>query len=121
MKKIIASGSVLLGVLAIVAGATTAFYSDVERSNGNTLAAGIIDLTVDNESYYNGALSELTTWTVPVDLDTSGKLFFNFTDLKPDDEGEDTISLHVGTNDAYLCMDLTLTTDDDRSSNDPEL
>ena len=48
-------------------------------------------------------------------------VFFDFDDLKPDDEGEDTISIHDGTNDAYVCMDLTLTSDDDLSSNEPEL
>jgi hypothetical protein len=51
----------------------------------------------------------------------AGKLLINFKDLKPDDEGEDTISLHVESNDAWLCMDMSLTTDDDISSNEPEL
>lgn len=46
--------------------------------------------------------------------------FFNFDDVKPDDEGEDTISLHV-QNEAWMCMDVTLTSNDDNSSNEPEL
>ena len=41
--------------------------------------------------------------------------------MKPDDEGEDTISLHVETNDAYACMDVSLTSNDDISSVEPEL
>ncbi|MDO8486274.1 MAG: SipW-dependent-type signal peptide-containing protein [Candidatus Staskawiczbacteria bacterium] len=121
MKKIIVSTGILIAVAALFTGVTIAYFSDTELSAGNTFAAGAIDLTVDNESYYNGALSESTTWTVPQNLDDTGLLFFNFTDLKPDDEGEDTISLHVNNNDAYLCMDLALTSDDDRSSNEPEL
>jgi hypothetical protein len=56
----------------------------------------------------------------PSDLD-DGLLFFNFRDLKPDDEGEDTISLHVNTNDAYACLDISLTSNDDISSMEPEL
>jgi len=121
MKKLIISTSTLLAVVAIVIGATTAFYGDVETSSGNTFAAGAIDLTVDNTSYYNRVLNEATTWLIPDDLDESGRLFFNFVDLKPDDEGEDTISLHVNNNDAYVCLDMTLTSDNDISSNEPEL
>jgi hypothetical protein len=96
-----------------------AYLSDTETALGNTFVAGTIDLKVDNESYYNGAISEGTTFG-PSDLG-DGKLFINFTDLKPDDEGEDTISLTVNDNDAWLCMDMALTSDDDKSSNEPEL
>ncbi len=106
-------------IITIVVGVTVAFLSDTETSAGNTFAAGDIDLKIDNKSYYNGEISEATTWLLD-DLD-NGRLFFNFRDLKPDDEGEDTISLHVGTNDAYACMDVTLTSNDDISSNEPEL
>src|SRR3989344_4038027 len=59
-----------------------------------------------------------TTSFKPSNLD--GLLFFNFRDLKPDDEGEDTISIDV-QNDAWMCMDLTLTSNDDVSSTEPEL
>ncbi|MBI2024443.1 hypothetical protein HYT00_03600 [Candidatus Giovannonibacteria bacterium] len=120
MKKIITSLSVIVAVSAIAIGATSAFLSDTETSSGNTFAAGAIDLKIDNESYYNRVLNAATTWLIPDDL-VNGRLFFNFTDLKPDDEGEDTISLHVNDNDAYLCMDMTLTSNDDESSNEPEL
>ncbi|OGF89180.1 hypothetical protein A3I27_02075 [Candidatus Giovannonibacteria bacterium RIFCSPLOWO2_02_FULL_43_11b] len=120
MKKIITSLGVIIAVAALVVGATTAFLSDTETSSGNTFAAGAIDLKIDNESYYNGVLNELTSWFPAADL-PNGKLFFNFTDLKPDDEGEDTISLHVNDNDAYICMDMVLTSNDDKSSNEPEL
>jgi predicted ribosomally synthesized peptide with SipW-like signal peptide len=132
----------------MVIGGTNAFFSDTETSSGNTFAAGAIDLKVDNESYYNQNVcapdandidhdTNLTEYVwqgsslypVPgTDCTTSwglddlsnGHLFFNFTDLKPDDDGEDTISLHV-QNDAWACMDLTLTSNDDASSNEPEL
>jgi predicted ribosomally synthesized peptide with SipW-like signal peptide len=136
--------TIVVAVSAVVAG-TGAFFSDTERARGNTFAAGVIDLKVDNESYYNGNRcmdvddseeSEDWRWvgTAPypepgavcttswlLDDLANGYLFFNFTDLKPDDEGEDTISLHVGTNAAWACMDVSLTSDDDRSSTEPEL
>ena len=38
----------------VISGATGAFFSDTETSQGNTFTAGAIDLLVDNESYYNG-------------------------------------------------------------------
>ncbi|KKU29496.1 MAG: hypothetical protein UX43_C0011G0002 [Candidatus Giovannonibacteria bacterium GW2011_GWB1_46_20] len=122
MKKIITSSSILVTVVALAVGATSAFLSDTEASVGNTFTAGAIDLKVDNESYYNrnkcAQVSE-GVWQWLDDLD-NGRLFFNFRDLKPDDEGEDTISLRA-ENDAYVCMDVALTSDDDRSSNEPEL
>lgn len=120
MKRILISSLSIIAALGIIAGGTGAFFSDAETASGNTFAAGVIDLKIDNESYYNGEVSTSTTWLVPSDLG-DGLLFFNFTDLKPDDEGEDTISIHVDTNPAWACMDISLTSDDDRSSNEPEL
>lgn len=132
-------------VIGAVIGGAGAFFSDTETSRGNNFTAGAIDLKVDNESYYNQNIctdvnpspevedwqwqgnspypvsgTECTTSFGLSDLD-DGLLFFNFTDMKPDDEGEDTISLHVNNNDAYLCLDMSLVTDDDISSNEPEL
>ena len=119
MRRIIISLAVMVAVGGMVLGGTSAFFSDTETAAGNNFTAGAIDLKVDNESYYNGAVSTSTSFG-PSDLG-NGLLFLNFTDLKPDDEGEDTISLHVNNNDAYLCLDMSLTSNDDISSNEPEL
>jgi predicted ribosomally synthesized peptide with SipW-like signal peptide len=122
MKKILLSLSMIALVAAVIAGATGAFFSDTETSTGNTFTAGAIDLGVDNHSYYNGVLNEGTTWRVDYDLsDEVPRQFFNFLDLKPGDWGEDTISLHVNNNDSYLCADVTLTSNNDNSSTEPEL
>jgi predicted ribosomally synthesized peptide with SipW-like signal peptide len=149
MKRIIIGLLLIAGAGAvIVSGATGAFFSDTEQAIGNTFAAGDIDLKVDNESYYNRSACLLGDWdnnaetpatyawqgqasypvpgtpcTTSWEISDLGKglLFFNFTDIKPDDEGEDTISLHAGSNDAYACMDVTLTSNDDKSSTEPEL
>ncbi len=140
--------TVLFAGGVIASGATGAFFSDTEASVDNTFVAGAFDLTVDNESYYNGNVCAPDTLDVDNDQNIieylwqgvaaypvagtpcttswgasdlgNGLLFFNFTDVKPDDEGEDTISLHVQNN-AYACLDMTLTSDDDKSSNEPEL
>src|SRR3989344_6650468 len=106
MKKILLSLGII-SVTAVLVGvsATGAFLTDSEVSAGNTFVAGAIDLKIDNESYYNGSVSTSTSWQLS-NL-SSGLLFFNFRDLKPDDEGEDTISLHVNNNNAYLCTDMS--------------
>ncbi len=115
---------ILLGLIAIVGagsalyvGSTGAFFSDTETSSGNTFAAGAIDLLVDNESYYNGVLNQGTTWEA---VNLTIQKFFDFDDVKPADYGEDTISLHVDTNDAYLCAEVSLTSNDDNGINEPE-
>lgn len=128
MKKIIISLSMIAAVAAVAVGATTAFFSDTETSTGNTFTAGAIDLKIDNESYWstntdnngNLVLNEGTSWLELRDL-TANELFFNFSDLKPGDWGEDTISLHVNSNDAYACVDVRLDSDDDVTSTEPEL
>ena len=116
--RIVLGSAIILAIAAAAIGATFAFLSDTENSEGNTFDAGVLDLKIDNTSYYNGAESPTTTWELD-DLD--GHLFFNFQDLKPGDWGEDTISIHVINNNAFGCFDSTLTSDDDVSSNEPEL
>ena len=86
MRKILLS-VLLIGIVAVVAiGASRAFFSDTETSSGNTFTAGAIDLKIDNESWYNGALREDLGWKYD---DLTGHLFFNYEDLKPGDWGED--------------------------------
>ena len=119
MKRFLRSFTIILILLLATVGFSRAFFSDTETSEGNVLAAGAIDLKIDNTSYYNGVLNNGTTWTLD-DLDPT-HLFFNFTDLKPDDWGEDTISIHVNDNDAWACMDIALTKDDDNTCTEPEL
>lgn len=129
---------------ALVAGATGAFFSDTETSTGNTFTAGAIDLKVDSTQHYNGNVCQnvstnpevadyqwvgqspfpvpgtpcVGTWTLS-DLGPTFK-FFNFADVKPGDEGENTISLHIDSNPAWACADVAITKNDDVSTVDPE-
>lgn len=116
-RRILMSGISLFGAAAVIAGATFAFFSDTETSTDNVFAAGSLDLQIDNESYYNGQVSTATSWNLK---DLTIEKFFNFTDVKPNDHGEDTISLHVIDNDAWLCADVTLTEDDDETCTSSE-
>ncbi len=141
ISRILLALLLIVGAGGALAGGTGAFFSDTETSTGNQFTAGAIDLKVDNDSYYDGnrcveitpgiwqwqgnslfpepGTTCTTSWHL-TDLDPS-HLFFNFTDIKPSDNGEDTISLHVDNNPAYACLDMTLTANDDVSSVDPEI
>ena len=133
----------------VVAGATGAFFSDTETSTGNTFAAGSLDLKVDSEAHYNGATcipnanqipevegdefvwddgSEVGwpiagtpcdgTWA-ETDLGV-GTTFFNLTDVKPGDEGENTISLHVYDNNAWGRFVIDNVESNDNTCTEPE-
>jgi len=130
-KKILISLSVIGVVAAIAVGGTIAYFSDTETSVGNTFSAGSIDLTVDNTCYYNGQACTSGYWggvaangacacTWALD-NLTGKVFFNFADLKPGDFEEDTISLHVDNNPAWACAKITMTANDDMTCTEPEL
>jgi predicted ribosomally synthesized peptide with SipW-like signal peptide len=147
MKKILLSLSIIAGVAALAYGGTSSFFSDSETSTGNTFTAGSIDLKVDSTQHYNGMICILgtdqhSTWqpesgTVPpfypaqgspcdgtwtlTDLQNGVQKFFNFADVKPGDNGENTISLHIDSNPAWACIDVNLTKNDDVSSTEPEL
>lgn len=133
---------------AVAWGATGAFFSDTETSTGNTFSAGAIDLTVDSTQHYNGNICTLLTPTSSTTLETPGyywvgnapypaqgsacsgtwlatnlgptNQFFNFNDIKPGDEGENTISLHIDNNDAYACADISNIHNNDNTQTEPE-
>lgn len=147
MQRILLSLGMIVFVGALAAGATGAFFSDTETSTGNVFTAGDIDLQIDSEQHYNGNICTLGdhdddaqtvdtyawvgqsaypvpgtacdgTWAM-TDLGLTHK-FFNFDDVKPGDEGEDTISIHVGSNPAWMCVDITTTANDDLTCTEPE-
>ncbi|RJR29629.1 hypothetical protein C4564_02055 [Candidatus Microgenomates bacterium] len=136
MRKIFTSLLIVGAVGAVALGATQAFFSDTETSTGNVLSAGAIDLKIDSTAHYDGLVCtnvagggqdpvyqwELETDQVqtnrtdllhkPCDSSwelkdlTLGDKFFNLIDLKPGDNGENTISIHVDSNDAYMCAKI---------------
>ena len=131
MNKILKSLSVIAFVGAVALAGTGAFFTDTETSTGNIFTAGAIDLKIDNESYAidytipdyvgtpTGALvaSTSNSWELN---DLVDQLFFNFVDLKPGDFGEDTISLHVNSNDAWACMNINITATPENGVTEPE-
>jgi predicted ribosomally synthesized peptide with SipW-like signal peptide len=146
-RKVLMSLGMIVFVAALSWGATGAFFSDSESSTGNTFTAGAIDLKVDSQQHYNRMVctevdDNIFLWQpeanfvpgpnhypaqgMPCDgtwemtnLGPTHK-FFNFGDVKPGDEGENTISLHIDSNPAWACADVSLTANDDVSIVDPE-
>ena len=134
MKKILLS-LLSIGVVTTVSiMATKANFFDEERSVGNMFTAGTIDLTVDNTCHYNGKVCAydenktaylwegteeecFCTWEKK---DLNGELLFNLLDVMPGDYGEDTISLHVDSDDAWVCAEIANLTSDDNGCKDPE-
>jgi hypothetical protein len=127
-KKLIISLSTIGAIAAIVIGATVSYFGNSEISSGNTFIAGAIDLKIDNECHYNGRVcidgywqgTDETcdcTWQL---MDLDGKAIFNFTDIKPGDHGEDTISLHVDTNPAWICAEISNIVQMENGCNTPE-
>ena len=79
-------------------------------------------LTVDRDPEdcdANSAFQQACELWTETDLDGSQQ-FFNFGDIKPDDWGTNLISLHVTSNDAFVCLIPNNLTDDENSIVDPE-
>lgn len=53
------------------------------------------------------------------DLPVIGQ-FWNFDDIKPGDSGENTISIHIDNNDAWLCAAIDNLVDEDNGITEPE-
>lgn len=128
MKRILLSLLVIGTVGGTVFAATNAFFSDTETSTGNTFTAGKVDLTIDSTAHYDGMICtgglwvdedqtlannprpELIgqictgTWAIPANLTT--EKFFNLSDVKPGDYGENTLSMHIESNPVWACIDI---------------
>ena len=100
MKKIAGLAIAIALVVALIGTGTWALFSDTETSTGNQMTAGIIDLEVD-------CAGDTTFSAMDDPLD---KIFeyLPANDIKPGDDGEVTISLHLKTNsnDADLWMQV---------------
>lgn len=131
MRRIAISAGMLIFAGSAFLGATGAFFSDTETSTGNTFTAGDIDLQIDNHSFAsatstqgagpsNLVLMPGLSWDLK-DLVPGVDHFFDFNDVKPGDVGEDTISIHVGSNNAWMCAAARITADNDVTYTDPEV
>ena len=90
---------------------------------GATFATGSgqagLELTIDSESTYNGVAQPNLSWSLK-NLVPGVDRFFNFGDIKPGDTGENTVSIHIDKNPAYVCLDFVNLTDLENGVNEPE-
>ncbi len=121
MKRILLSIMTITLVTVVAVGATRAYFSDTETSEGNTFVTGAIDLKVDSECHWSGG--ETCPWDTPnwTETDLGAHKFFLFYDLKPGDYGEDTISLHVYDNDAWGRFIISDIEDEEVDCTEPEI
>ncbi|MCL4360186.1 CalY family protein [Patescibacteria group bacterium] len=101
MTKILMSLMTIALVSLVSVGATRAAYSDTETSNGNTFAAGTLDLNL------NGGNTDVA--------------LFSVSNAAPGDTGGATWIVHnVGSIPGYLDLHTIAVTDDDNGCTEPE-
>lgn len=98
---------------------TTVRFTD-DGSQTDTLGGYLDDVsmrTLDcSDTFTHGGTC--TLWS---ETDLTDEVFWNFTDVKPGDNGTSVISLHVYDNDAYTCLFPGEIVDDENGVLDPEL
>ncbi len=100
---------------------TTVKFADA-GNQADTLGGYLDDIAVHALNCTPFAYTNGGTCTLWGEKDlTQGDTFWNFTDVKPGDYGTNVISLHVYTNDAYVCLLPTNIQDDENGLVDPEV
>lgn len=118
MKKILLSMAMITVVAGAVAGGTVAFFNDTETSTGNIFTAGEVDMTVDSlGAIYNGVLVQNASWPA---MNLTNEKFFTLQDLKPADIYDRSISIHVASNPAWLCIGKKNLNDQENGINEAE-
>jgi len=118
MKKTTHIGTrvfLVVGVLSLAVG----LYQLRAQEPGTTFAGGNFNLKVDSQATYNGVPVPGGTWSVK-DLVPGVDKFFNFNDIKPDDEGENTISLHAKKSPLWVCLTFFNLLNGENGINEPE-
>jgi len=125
MRKILFS-LMVIGIASTMLGAgTMSYFSDTEIAAGNTFTAGQIDLKINCHSTHSqdwpghGQYVEDPIIFEEKDL-VEGDKIFDWSDIKPGDYGEATISIHVYDNDAYIWLKMTNVEEDGGVLTEPE-
>jgi predicted ribosomally synthesized peptide with SipW-like signal peptide len=102
----------------IVAWNPTAKQNELNPADVNVAAAVATYNTANPSNVPQAGDPCDSSWSLS-DLGPSNT-FFSYGDLKPGDEGENTISLHVFNNDAYMCAFIHNLEESDNSQTEPE-
>lgn len=103
MKKILLSLSTISAVAILAVVGTTAYFTDEEKSEGNSFTAGTIDIAVDGQN----------PWTQSETL--------NVVDMKPSQhEYTEYVIKNVGTNPANVWKKIDVKTQEEGTTSEPE-
>ena len=99
---------------------TSAYLSDTESFDGNTVTAGTLDLLVGYYSYWDQGMAG--SGSVNGTKDGSGTVSAELTDVKPGDSGLLTFCPRIETNPAYLwlCGEITANSENGYTEPEPE-
>jgi|AntRauMinimDraft_4_1070384.scaffolds.fasta_scaffold00663_7 predicted ribosomally synthesized peptide with SipW-like signal peptide len=109
-KVLVGLGAV--GVASAGAGlGTTAYFSDEESFDGNTITAGELDLFVDYEASYDsdGAVDNMADSASGTQDGEPAGMFYDLQDVKPGDSGHVEFCFRIVDNPSYMwaCGDMT--------------
>lgn len=109
-KMLVGLGAV--GVASAGAGlGTTAYFSDEESFQNNTITAGELDLFVDYEASYDsdGAVENMAESAAGTQDGEPAGMFYDLEDVKPGDSGHVEFCFRIVDNPSYVwaCGDLT--------------
>lgn len=114
----------IIGLASAGAGmGTTAFFSDEESFEDNSLEAGELDLYVHYDFYADQGekLGEYTDSGTVQDNESEGaSVSYGLEDVKPGDAGELEFCFSIVDNDAYMWMCGELTENDENTVTEPE-
>jgi predicted ribosomally synthesized peptide with SipW-like signal peptide len=101
---------------------TSAYFSDEERFENNTLTAGTLDLLVEYEAWYDsdGAVENMADSSMGTQDGSPAGMFYDLQDVKPGDSGKVEFCFRIVDNPAYMwaCGDMT---QDENGQNEPEM
>jgi predicted ribosomally synthesized peptide with SipW-like signal peptide len=112
MKRFLIGTLTAGAVAAVTILATGAFFSDQEKSVGNTFQAGKLDLSFQ--------VGGGTSWTDVNGAPLFDGVTFPLGDLKPGDKGEKTVKLWVDDNPSCGKVSVNVTEDKDNDCTEPE-
>ncbi|MES2966751.1 MAG: hypothetical protein V4668_03115 [Patescibacteria group bacterium] len=117
--------TIKIAKIILLVGVVTLLFAFFLRTNavGSTFATttgtGALELTIDNQTFYNGVLQPTMSWSLKNLVPATDK-FFNFDDVKPGDTGTTTMSIHLKNSPAYVCLDFKNLIDAENGINEPE-
>jgi predicted ribosomally synthesized peptide with SipW-like signal peptide len=103
-----------------VDGSTKILFSDDGTSNtfgGYLDTVSVRTLTCTEGTYVNTLGGMCQLWDA---TDLTTEAFFDFADVKPQDSGSNLISLHVDSNEAFLCLNVGNVEDEENTLVNPE-